>query len=111
MRGGIDPRGQRINSGGEKIYPEEVEEATKTHPSVQDAVVVGVPHDRFGEMVVAVVEPTGDAIDEQRLIDHVREHLAAYKAPRRVITVDAIGRAPNGKVDYKRLRQLATERI
>jgi acyl-CoA synthetase (AMP-forming)/AMP-acid ligase II len=100
-----------INSGGEKIYPEEVEEATKTHPSVHDAVVVGVPHDRFGEMVVAVVEPTGDAIDEQGLIDHVREHLAAYKAPRRVITVDAIGRAPNGKVDYKRLRQLATERI
>jgi fatty-acyl-CoA synthase len=100
-----------INSGGEKIFPEEVEEATKTHPAVRDAVVVGVPHERFGEMVVAVVQPAGDELVEQEVIDHVREHLAAYKAPRRVVTVDDIGRAPNGKVDYKRLRQLATERV
>ena len=100
-----------INSGGEKIFPEEVEEAAKTHPSVRDAVVVGVPHDRFGEMVVAVAELDTDDMAEQDLIDHIREHLAAYKAPRRVIVVDTIGRAPNGKVDYKRLRALATDRL
>ncbi len=100
-----------INSGGEKIYPEEVEEAVKTHASVRDAVVVGVPHERFGEMVVAVVESSGVAVAEADLIDHVRTTLAAYKAPRRVIEVDGIGRAPNGKVDYKRLKALATDRL
>jgi fatty-acyl-CoA synthase len=100
-----------INSGGEKIFPEEVEEAAKTFDGVRDAVVVGVPHERFGEMVVAVAEPTGDDVVEQELIDHIRGRLAAYKAPRRVIVVDTIGRAPNGKVDYKRLKALATDRV
>jgi fatty-acyl-CoA synthase len=96
-----------INTGGEKVYPEEVEEAVKTHASVRDAVVVGVPHQRFGEMVIAVVEPVDGPTSEQDLIDHVRDRLAAYKAPRRVVDVDSIGRAPNGKVDYKRLREQA----
>ena len=95
-----------INSGGEKIFPEEVEEALKTHPDVADAVVVGVPHDRFGEMVVGVVQPKeGSTPDPQELIGHVRERLAAYKAPRHIVEVDTIGRAANGKVDYKRLRE------
>ena len=100
-----------INTGGEKVFPEEVEEAIKTHAGVRDAVVVGVPHERFGEMIVAVVEPKGDAPAEQDVIDHVRERLAAYKAPRRVITMDTIGRAPNGKVDYKRLKEHATTTV
>jgi acyl-CoA synthetase (AMP-forming)/AMP-acid ligase II len=100
-----------INSGGEKVFPEEVEEAIKTYEGVRDAVVVGVPHERFGEMVVAVVEPAGDTLAESELIEHVRGKIAAYKAPRRVIEVDGIGRAPNGKVDYKRLRALATDRV
>jgi acyl-CoA synthetase (AMP-forming)/AMP-acid ligase II len=100
-----------INTGGEKVFPEEVEEAIKTHGAVRDAVVVGVPHERFGEMVVAVVEPDAEPPDEQDLIDHVRERLAAYKAPRRVLTIDTIGRAPNGKVDYKRLREHATATV
>jgi fatty-acyl-CoA synthase len=94
-----------INTGGEKVFPEEVEEALKTHPSVADAVVVGVPDERFGEAVTGVVEAAdGVVIDEAELIAHVREHLAAYKSPRRIVMVDTIGRAPNGKVDYRRLR-------
>jgi fatty-acyl-CoA synthase len=96
-----------INTGGEKVFPEEVEEAIKTHSAIRDAVVVGVPHERFGEMIVAIVEPEAEAPAEQAVIDHVRERLATYKAPRRVLTVPTIGRAPNGKVDYKRLREYA----
>jgi 3-oxocholest-4-en-26-oate---CoA ligase len=95
-----------INSGGEKIFPEEVEEALKTHPAVRDVVVVGVPDPKYGEQVVAVVE-ADDAADlpsESELIDHVKQRLAHYKAPRRVRAVATIGRAPNGKVDYKRHR-------
>jgi fatty-acyl-CoA synthase len=96
-----------INTGGEKVYPEEVEEAVKTHASVRDAVVVGVPHQRFGEMVIAVVEPVDGPTSEQDLIDHVRDRLAAYTPPLRVFDVDSIARAPNGKVDYTRLREQA----
>ncbi|MGO9854769.1 MAG: AMP-binding protein [Acidimicrobiales bacterium] len=95
-----------INSGGEKIFPEEVEEALKTHQAVRDAVVVGVPHPTYGEQIVAVVEPVEGAVEpsEAELIAHVKERLAHYKAPRRVRCVVTIGRAPNGKVDYKRHR-------
>ena len=95
-----------INSGGEKIFPEEVEEALKTHAAVRDAVVVGVPHPTYGEQIVAVIEPADGAAapDEMELIGHVKERLASYKAPRRVRAVTTIGRAPNGKVDYKRHR-------
>lgn len=99
-----------INTGGEKVFPEEVEEAMKTHPSVADAVAVGVPDDRFGEAVTAVVELRPDAdFDEAALIEHVKRQLAAYKAPKRVLIVPTIGRAPNGKVDYKRIKTEARE--
>jgi len=99
-----------INTGGEKVFPEEVEEALKRHPAVLDAVVVGVPDDKFGEAVVGVVEPRdGSDVDEAEIIAHVRQGLAAYKSPKRIVVVDTIGRAPNGKVDYKRLRAEATE--
>jgi fatty-acyl-CoA synthase len=101
-----------INTGGEKVFPEEVEEAMKTHVGVRDAVAVGVPDPRFGEAICAIVEPDGDrAVDPAELSAHVRERLAAYKAPRHVVVVDSIGRAPNGKVDYKRLKELAVERV
>ncbi|MBV1894302.1 MAG: acyl-CoA synthetase [Ilumatobacteraceae bacterium] len=100
-----------INSGGEKIFPEEVEEALKTHPAIIDAVVVGVPHERFGETVVGVVQAApGTDLVEQEIIDHVRGRLAAYKAPRQIVEVNTIGRAANGKVDYKRLREHAVDR-
>lgn len=101
-----------INTGGEKVFPEEVEEALKRHPAVLDAVVVGVPDEKFGEAVTGVVEPRdGETIDESALIAHVRETLAAYKSPKRIVVVDTIGRAPNGKVDYKRLKAEATETL
>ena len=100
---------QCINTGGEKVFPEEVEEVLKTHPAVLDAVAVGVPDEKFGEAVTAVVEARpGEAVDEAAVIAHVKGKLAAYKAPKRVLVVDTIGRAPNGKVDYKRLRSEAT---
>jgi len=101
-----------INTGGEKVYPEEVEEALKTFPTVRDAVAVGVPDDRFGEAITAVVELNdGEGLDADAVIAHVKGKLAAYKAPKRVLPVDTIGRAPNGKVDYKRLKAYATEQV
>lgn len=90
-----------INSGGEKIFPEEVEEVLKLHPTVTDAVVVGIPDDRFGQAVNAVVQTSTHA-DEPDLISHVKSHLAAYKAPKRIHTVADLERAANGKVDYQR---------
>jgi fatty-acyl-CoA synthase len=97
-----------INTGGEKVFPEEVEEVLKTHPGVRDAVAVGVPDDQFGEVVAAVVEPAGgEPVPAEELIAHVRTKLANYKAPKYVFRVDTIGRAPNGKVDYKRLKAYA----
>ncbi len=101
-----------INTGGEKVFPEEVEEVLKTYRGVVDAVCVGVPDERFGEVITAVVEPAvGASINQDQLADHVRGSLAAYKAPRHVVLVDSIGRAPNGKVDYKRLKALAAEQV
>ncbi|MCU0260553.1 MAG: acyl-CoA synthetase [Ilumatobacteraceae bacterium] len=100
-----------INTGGEKVFPEEVEEVLKTHPAVRDAVVVGLPDERFGERICAVVETAPDAevtLDDVKA--HVTEHLAAYKAPRELVVVPTIGRAANGKVDYRGLRAHAIER-
>jgi acyl-CoA synthetase (AMP-forming)/AMP-acid ligase II len=85
----------------------------KTHPAVRDAVAVGLPDERFGEVITVVVEPAeaSDAVTLDTLAAYVKERLAAYKAPRHVVVVDTIGRAPNGKVDYKRLKALAAERV
>jgi acyl-CoA synthetase (AMP-forming)/AMP-acid ligase II len=100
-----------INTGGEKVYPEEVEEVLKELPEVDDAVCVGLPDERFGEIICAIVQPaTGVQIDEAAAIEHVRSRLARYKAPRQVLVIDTIGRSPAGKVDYRGLRQLALDR-
>jgi len=100
-----------INTAGEKVYPEDVEEVLKQVRRVRDAAVVGVPDERFGQRVVAIVEiEPGDVIDEQELIDHVKAHLASYKAPRRVFVLPTLGRGPNGKLDHRRLREVAIER-
>jgi acyl-CoA synthetase (AMP-forming)/AMP-acid ligase II len=102
---------QCINTGGEKVYPEEIEEVLKLHEAVHDAAVVGVPDERFGEAVCAIVElQPGHELVESELIAHVKAHLAGYKAPKRVLDVTSIGRAPNGKLDYKSLRATALER-
>ena len=101
-----------INTGGEKVFPEEVEEVLKLHPDVHDAVAVGVPDDKFGEAITAVVEAAhGATVDESDVIAHVKGKLAAYKAPKRVVVVDSIQRAPNGKVDYKGVRARALEAL
>jgi fatty-acyl-CoA synthase len=101
---------QCINTAGEKVFPEEVEEALKTHPSVLDACVLGVADERWGEVVMAVVEPRpATSPNEAQLIAHVKERLAGYKAPRRVRVVDTIGRTPAGKMDYSRHRREMAE--
>jgi 3-oxocholest-4-en-26-oate---CoA ligase len=101
-----------INTAGEKVFPEEVEEVCKLHPAVADAVAVGIPDDRFGEAVTAVVElHTDGALEPAELVAHVKERLAAYKAPRNVVIIDTIGRAANGKVDYKRLKGFAADQL
>jgi fatty-acyl-CoA synthase len=101
-----------INTGGEKVFPEEVEEVLKTHPDVRDAVVVGVPDEKWGEAITALVEPApGLAPDTTEIIAFTKTRLAAFKAPKSVHLVDSIGRAPNGKVDYKRLKALAADRV
>ncbi len=93
---------QCINSGGEKIYPEEVEGAVKAHPAVVDAVVVGLPDDQWGERVTAVVQPrpgTEPTLDEIR--EHARGQLAGYKLPKQLVVLDHIERSPSGKADYR----------
>jgi len=100
-----------INSGGEKIFPEEVEAALKAHPDVFDAVVVGVPDARWGQRVTAVIEPRpGAAPDLDELAPHCRELVAGYKVPRQVFRVERILRSPSGKPDYPWAKRLAAER-
>ena len=100
---------QCINTGGEKVYPEEVEECLKLHPSVLDAAVLGLPDEKWGEAINALVEmQPGADFDEQVLRDHVKANLAAYKAPKRVLLIETVGRAANGKLDYKALKLLAS---
>ena len=100
---------QCINTGGEKVFPEEVEEALKRHPAVRDAAVTSVPDTRFGERVVALVDLMAGvhAPEAGELIDHVKQLLAHYKAPRHVLVVDSVARAPNGKLDYKVIKERA----
>jgi fatty-acyl-CoA synthase len=100
-----------INTGGEKVFPEEVEEVLKQHPDVVDAVCVGLPDERFGEVICAVVEPTDGDVDAEEVVAFVKSRLAGYKAPRHVLSVDSIGRSPAGKVDYAGLRNLARHRL
>ncbi|HEX4539545.1 MAG TPA: acyl-CoA synthetase [Acidimicrobiales bacterium] len=92
---------QSINSGGEKIFPEEVEAAVKSHPDVYDAVVVGVPDERWGQRVAAVVQPRpGAAVALEPIQTHCRTLLAGYKVPRQLHVVETIQRSPSGKPDY-----------
>lgn len=97
-----------INTAGEKVYPEEVEEALKYHEGVADALVVGVADDKWGQSITAVVQMNeGVALDELELKEFARKHLAAYKIPKRILAKDDLGRAPNGKADYKSIRDFA----
>ena len=97
-----------INTAGEKVYPEEVEEMLKTHPAVYDAVVVGVRDEKWGQAVIGLVELNrGATPGEDELRRHVRARLAGFKTPKRVLVVESIGRAPNGKADYASMARLA----
>lgn len=100
-----------INTGGEKVYPEEVEEVVKRFPGVQDAVVVGVPDARWGEAVTAVVATAGGDPDPDALQRFVKQHLAGYKAPKHVVFVERVYRSPAGKVDFKRTREVAMQTL
>ena len=101
-----------INTAGEKVYPEEIEEVLKEHPSVYDALVVGVPDEKWGQAVTGVVQLKGGAaLDEQALREHVRAKLAGYKTPKRVLATESLGRAPNGKADYQAIGELARREL
>ena len=102
---------QVINTGGEKVFPEEVEEALKRFPGVRDAAVVGLPDKRFGERICALVDYVGDEPPTlAQLSEHVKAHLADYKAPRELVLAP-VGRAPNGKLDYKAVRAQALDAL
>ena len=103
---------QSINSGGEKIFPEEVEAAVKSHPAVYDAVVVGVPDERWGQRVAAVVQPRAGTSPELASIqDHCRTKIAGYKVPRELPLVARMQRSPSGKADYPWARKVAIGQI
>ena len=97
-----------INSGGEKIFPEEVEAAVKAHPDVYDAIVVGLPDERFGERVAAVVRlrDAAPALTLEVLQDHCRDRIAGYKVPRQLLVVDEIPLTAAGKPDAKAAKAL-----
>jgi acyl-CoA synthetase (AMP-forming)/AMP-acid ligase II len=91
-----------INSGGEKIFPEEVESAVRSHPDVFDAIVVGADDDRWGQRVAAIICPRpGRRPTLHDIQQHCREAIAGYKVPRQLHVVDAILRSPSGKPDYR----------
>ena len=101
-----------INTAGEKVYPEEVEEAIKRHDDIYDCLVVGLKDDRFGQRVVALASyQEGQEIEEQELIAYTREHLAGYKLPKQVLFVEEVMRAPNGKANYKWAKETAEKEL
>ncbi len=92
-----------INTGGEKVYTVEVERVLVDYPAISDALVIGLPHPRFGKMVVAVVEGpglTGENLDVAAIQAHAASHLADFKVPKKIYAIDSLQRAPNGKPDY-----------
>ena len=101
-----------INTGGEKVFPEEVEEALKAHPDVEDCLVVGVPDERFGQRITAVLSlAEGRTLDEAGLLTFVRARRAGDNTPRRLIVVDHVQRTPSGKADYPWANQVAGRRL
>jgi acyl-CoA synthetase (AMP-forming)/AMP-acid ligase II len=97
-----------INTGGEKVFPEEVEATLLSHPAVKDTLVVGVPDERWGERVVAVASlRDGGSVTLEELQEHCRKELAGYKMPRELVVVDEVQRAPNGKADYRWAKEQA----
>jgi acyl-CoA synthetase (AMP-forming)/AMP-acid ligase II len=101
-----------INTGGEKVFAEEVEHALKHHPSIYDTIVVGTPHERWGQQVTAVVQlRPGTRADEAAFLATAGEHVAGYKLPKRFVYVDKVMRSPSGKADYAWARTAAMESV
>ncbi|MEO8602394.1 MAG: acyl-CoA synthetase [bacterium] len=101
-----------INTGGEKVFPEEVEEVVKLHPAVEDCTVVGVPDAEWGEVIVAVVACSGGAtLESAELIAAARAKISAYKAPKHIVFVERVVRSPSGKADYRWARDTATRAL
>jgi 3-oxocholest-4-en-26-oate---CoA ligase len=101
-----------VNTGGEKVFPEEVEGALKEHPDVFDTLVIGIPDERLGQRVAAIIQPReGASLDLADLDAVVRKHVAGYKVPRTVWLTDHIGRTPSGKADYTWARKFADAKL
>ena len=101
-----------INSGGEKIFAEEVELALKHHPAVYDCVVCGTSSERWGSQVTAIVQlRPGESADEEALKATASGHISRYKLPKAFVFVDAVVRAPSGKADYRWARDTANEAL
>jgi fatty-acyl-CoA synthase len=101
-----------INTGGEKVHPEEVEDVIKGIAAVDDCIVFGLPDERWGQRVTALVQPArGALITESNVIEHAHSMLAGYKAPKQVLIVERVPRGPNGKPDYQRARQIAADML
>jgi acyl-CoA synthetase (AMP-forming)/AMP-acid ligase II len=98
-----------INTGGEKVFPQEVENALLTHPAVTDAIVVGAPDDTWGERVSAVVATSDDTLTEKDLRDWVRRGLAGYKVPRAIVIMSALRRTPTGKLEVSWAKKVVQE--
>jgi acyl-CoA synthetase (AMP-forming)/AMP-acid ligase II len=97
-----------VNSGGEKIFAEEVERAVAGHPAVADVVVAGRASERWGQEVVAVVQlAAGRQATADDIVDHAARHIARYKLPKAVVFVDRVQRSPSGKADYRWAREQA----
>jgi fatty-acyl-CoA synthase len=101
-----------INTGGEKVFPEEVEQALKSHPSVYDAVVVGTPHERWGQQVNAIVQlREGATTAPHELVAFAAQRIARYKVPKEIVFVDQVVRSPSGKADYRWAQARALEAL
>jgi acyl-CoA synthetase (AMP-forming)/AMP-acid ligase II len=99
-----------VNTGGEKVYPEEVEMAIKRHPAVYDVLVVGIPDEKFGQSVAAVIQPReGQTVDLEELRDFLRASLSGYKLPRTITLVPEIPRNATGKAQYPKAKELLLE--
>ena len=101
-----------VNTGGEKVYPEEVEMAIKSHPAVYDCLVVGIPDEKYGQAVAAVVElREGTTLELDELRDFLRQHLSGYKLPRSLTVVPQIPRNATGKAQYPAAKEMALAHV
>jgi 3-oxocholest-4-en-26-oate---CoA ligase len=99
-----------VNTGGEKVFVEEVEEVLRAHPDIADALVVGRPSERWGEELVAVVQSRDGVAAPESLSEYCASHLARFKVPKEFIPVDQVHRLGNGKADYRWAKRQATEK-